>query len=350
MRVLLTPYSLPSFLNELYIQFMRWMKDTQTIKFHNLVADNYSGRYMQEPITDPQGSQDLFHIRIMKHAGGSDHLPFLRSNPRVPGVHYMNWPDRHYHTSEDLTKFLDPTQLKRAALITMCVSLVMANATSEDALHLAGLTAGHAVERIGDDLTQAMELLRAAKPGNLDDAYKEGLVLVRQAYRREAAAVRSNGRLMGADTQALASLEDIEKSVAATEKGDVAKLQAVYRAVAKQRGQPVTLSPTLTTEETAASRLYPRPKGGDPYVDSGRPGRLSSGAAQPTMHPGQRQFRLYNEEARNFADGTRSILEIRDAISAELGPVKVQKVVQFFRDLEALGKWEILSGPAPARR
>ena len=168
MRVLLTPYSLPSFLNELYIQFMRWMDDTQTIKFHNLVADDYSGRYMQYPVVDPQGRRDPFRIRIMKHAGGSDHLPFLRSKPRVPGVHYMNWHDVHYHTSEDVPKFLDPTQLERAAMITMSVSLVMANATPEDALLLAGLTAGHAAERIGDDLTQAMELLRAVGQKNIE--------------------------------------------------------------------------------------------------------------------------------------------------------------------------------------
>ena len=335
MRVLLNPYSFPSFLDNLYIQFMEWMEDTQAIKFHNLKADDtFSGRYMQEAIVDPQGSQDPFHIRIMKHAGGSDHLPFLRSKPRVAGVHYMNWPDIGYHTSEDLTKNLDPTQLKRASLITMWVSMVMSNARPEDALHLAGLTAGHAVERIGDDLTRAMEFLRAAPVNRLDDAYKEGLVLVRQAYRREAAAVRSNARLMDSDAKALASLKEIEKSVVASELSDIARLQAVYRAVAVQRGATPQLTPRLTDEEVTASTFFPRPKDGNPYVDFGTPN-------QPTMHPGQREYALYDEEARNFADGTRSVLEIRDAISAELGPVPVGKVLAFFRELEKSGKWVV---------
>ena len=333
MRVLLNPYSFPSFLDDLYIQFMEWMEDTQAIKFHNLRAQDTSGRYMQHPIVDPQGTQDPFHIRIMKHAGGSDHLPFLRSNPRAAGVHYMNWPDVHYHTSEDLTKFLDPTQLKRASLITMWVSMVMANAGPDDALLVGGLTAGHAVERIGRDLTMAMEMLRAAKKDELDRAYKEGLVLVRQAYRRESRAIQSNAKMMGTDAKALAGLKEIEKSVMVTEPQDVARLQAVYRAIAIQRGQPVTLTPVVTTEESAAMTMFPRPKGGDPYVDFTAPG-------QPTMHPGQREFALYDEEARNFADGSRSILDIRDAISAELGPIPVGKVVQFFRDLEKTGKWE----------
>jgi aminopeptidase YwaD len=341
MRVLLNPYSFPSFLDDLYIQFMEWMEDTQAIKYHNLTNEGFSGRYMQDPIVDPQGTQDPFHIRIMKHAGGSDHLPFLRSNPRAAGVHYMNWPDVHYHTSEDLTKFLDPTQLKRASLITLWVSMAMANASPEDALMIGGLTAGHAVERIGRDLTLAMEMLRAAKPGELDGAYKEGLVIVRQAYRREARAIQSSAKMMGTDAKALAGLKEIEKSVMATEAQDVTRLQAVYKAVATQRGQPVTLTPSMTAEESAAASLFPRPKGGDPYVGTGGPGQLSGPATQPTMHPGERQFALYDEEARNFADGTRSILEIREAISAELGPIAVGKVVKFFRDLEQIGTWEI---------
>jgi aminopeptidase YwaD len=340
-RVLLTPYSLPSFLNELYIQYMRWMEDTQTIKFHNLRSSDYSGRYMQNPITDPQGTQDPFHIRIMKHAGGSDHLPFLRSYPRVAGVHFMNWPDVHYHTSEDLTKFIDPTQLKRAAMITMCVTLVMANATPDDALRLAGLTAGHAVERIGDDLTQAMEMMQAAGTGDLDSAYKEGLVLVHQAYRREAAAIASNAKMMGGDAKALKGLIEIEKSLTDAEPSDVTKLQAVYKALATSRGVPVRLTPPRSEPENAASKLFPRPGSGDPYVDF-------TASDQPSMHPGRRELALYDEEAKNFADGTRSVLEIRDAISAELGPVDVNTVTAFFRGLQNTGKWIVADAPQGA--
>jgi hypothetical protein len=301
---------------------------------------------MQDPITDPQGSQDPYHIRIMKHAGGSDHLPFLRSYPRVAGVHFMNWPDVHYHTSEDKPNFLDPTQLKRTAMVTMCVSLVMANAAPDDALLLTGLTAGGAVERIGQDLKDASGLLRAAPADQIAAAYKEGLVLLRQAYKREAAAIRSNALLMNNDAKALASLKDIEKSVLASEPADVAKFQSIYRAVAAQRGQtPPVLTPTLTAAETAASKLYPIHKSANPYDDFAVTGVP---AGQPSMHPGRREYALYDEEAINFADGSRSVLDIRDAISAELGPVKVEVVETFFRDLERTGKWSL--GTAPSQK
>ena len=51
--------------------------------------------------------------------------------------------------------------------------------------------------------------------------------------------------------------------------------------------------------------------------------------------------RTYQFEARSFADGSRSILDIRNAISAEFGPVALEEVTGFFRDLEKTGNWTI---------
>ena len=42
-------------------------------------------------------------------------------------------------------------------------------------------------------------------------------------------------------------------------------------------------------------------------------------------------------EALNFVDGHRSILDIKQAVSAEFGPVELQDVLAFFRVLERAG-------------
>ena len=42
-------------------------------------------------------------------------------------------------------------------------------------------------------------------------------------------------------------------------------------------------------------------------------------------------------EALNFADGKKSILDIRDAVSAEFEPVPAAEVQQYFEFLEKLG-------------
>ena len=45
---------------------------------------------------------------------------------------------------------------------------------------------------------------------------------------------------------------------------------------------------------------------------------------------------FYANEAREFADGKRTVLEIRDAISAEFGPVETSKVLEYFKSQSAM--------------
>jgi hypothetical protein len=45
----------------------------------------------------------------------------------------------------------------------------------------------------------------------------------------------------------------------------------------------------------------------------------------------------YAYEALNFADGKRNAQEIRDAVSAEYGPVPLEMVVEYLRALEKIG-------------
>ena len=50
----------------------------------------------------------------------------------------------------------------------------------------------------------------------------------------------------------------------------------------------------------------------------------------------------YAYEVLNFADGKRNAQEIRDAVSAEYGPVPVEMVVEYLRALERIGVIEHL--------
>ena len=49
----------------------------------------------------------------------------------------------------------------------------------------------------------------------------------------------------------------------------------------------------------------------------------------------------YAMEARNFANGERSILDIRNALAAEFGPVSLDDVTKFFRDAEKAGTYTV---------
>jgi hypothetical protein len=51
-------------------------------------------------------------------------------------------------------------------------------------------------------------------------------------------------------------------------------------------------------------------------------------------------------EALNFVDGTRSMLDIRDALSAEYGPIDPAELEQYFRFLATVGVVSLPTAPA----
>jgi hypothetical protein len=50
----------------------------------------------------------------------------------------------------------------------------------------------------------------------------------------------------------------------------------------------------------------------------------------------------YAYEALNFADGKWNVQEIRDAVSAEYGPVPLEMVVEYLKALEKIGLVEVV--------
>jgi hypothetical protein len=51
-------------------------------------------------------------------------------------------------------------------------------------------------------------------------------------------------------------------------------------------------------------------------------------------------------EALNFVNGTRSMLDIRDALSAEYGPIDPAELEQYFRFLDSVGVVSLPPGGA----
>lgn len=62
--------------------------------------------------------------------------------------------------------------------------------------------------------------------------------------------------------------------------------------------------------------------------------------------PLARRGRFVAYEALNFADGSRTLLEIRDAVSAEFGPVPADEIEQYFRFLERFEVVTLVEAPA----
>jgi hypothetical protein len=286
---------------------------------------------------DLRGSRDPFLYQFDKFFGGSDHVVFIESTPRVPAVGFNTYHDVVYHTSEDSPFFLDPTQMKRAAFIGLAMGHVLANATASDGVAIGAVSAAYGQHRLAADLLKATMMIIDAKADTVHLAYKEALNLIRWAHWHGKAQIHSAAVMIGDDEAALGQLLELEAGFAAGEPHDLESVRAVYRGKCAALGLKPVLEPLLTDAEQRAGRLVPRRKDGSPWAPLTSTG--GSGAAETSLG------RTYQLEARSFADGSRSILDIRNAISAEFGPVDLDKVVGFFRELEKTGTWVIQERP-----
>lgn len=322
LHLMRTPYSTNGFINEVSQQFFDYVGDTNREKVQNRrIAYSYLF-----PILDPQGTRDQFNYVIDKHYGSSDHAVFLADG--IPAVLYNNWPDVAYHTSEDRPFNADPTQLKRVAFIGLASMHVMAGAGPLLAVRIAELSEGYAAERTAAELRHAMQMVGDGNAGA--DCYREALNLIRQAYTREGEAVRS-ASVLAENREAASQIEALAKTFVETgEKADTMRLNDYATLIRHEAPAAYTMTPA----DKEASGLVPVRKKPAPQGFGGGGGGGGQGNQAPLS--------AFNAmEARNFADGKRSILDIRDAVSAEFGPLDVAKFIEFFRQLEKTGEFQL---------
>ena len=329
-----TMYSIPSVINDVSRQFFEYVGETNREKLHN----RRIAYAFQNPIIDPSGTRDPFWFNIEKFYGASDHQVHLDWDPRIPAVQFGNWPDAVYHSSDDSPANQDPTQMKRAAFLMIAVGSVFANAGPADAVAVAGVAVSYAQKRMASDLADALSLIASSKAATLNDDYKEAQNLVRQAYLREWNGFRSAASLAMGDKAAIADIYAYGDPLHEIQHQQAALVRAAYKAAAARLKVTPVDPPVLTAAETAASKLIPKRKPGTPAQPAGGGGGGQGAAAGA---PVSALAGYYAMEARNFADGERSLLDIRNALAAEFGPVPLDDVTKFFRDLEKSGSYTV---------
>ncbi len=206
----------------------------------------------------------------------------------------------------------DASDLDRASLVAAASAYFLAtlpNAGSEALL--SHLTVG-AHARLAEDGRKAV-----AQMGNQQRAGADVLIMFGQAIEREQRRMRSVEAFMPApiDPMLRSRIADMEKGIT-----------SVWTSIG------ITSSPFVP----AAERI--RGRGGE---DRRVPARAGSGRLTPVEPP--TAFLKSNNpadivyELGNFIDGKRSISDIRDAVSAEFGPLPLPSVVDYFDRLAASG-------------
>jgi hypothetical protein len=240
-------------------------------------------------------------------------------------VQFGNWPDAVYHSSDDSPAMQDPTQMKRSAFIMLTVANVIAGATPSTAAAVAGISLSYGERRIAADVGNALGMIAMSTKADLDSNYKEALNVVKQAYVRERLAVHSATALAKNDNGVAKEVGELEQSLVGSEPLDEARVKIAYRGAAQRLGTRAVEAVVLSDAEKAAARQFPTRKAGVAPQGGGR-GGAGAGAPPPLLSG------YYTMEARNWADGQHSVLDIRNALAAEFGPVPLENVMGFFKN------------------
>jgi len=288
------PMSLPSFVHDVAWAFADWVNE-ESYKFAATGKADY-------PMVAPEGGKEPLRAEYSAYTMGSDHDVYQDSSFGIPAIYLNDWPDRYIHTNFDSAANIDPTKLKRAAFIGAASGYFLAmpyagrgsfSAIVQGRDERRSLLAKHFRQL---DKNEAARLQRAAAQ------YDGKLAISLPGFSTHSGSPQmSNEVQMGASEDLRASGDGLLKFARKSEpKGPLAVFGYDYFS------EHVKAAGIATPKLLSYEGLW--------------------GAGEE-----------YAYEVLNFADGKRNAQEIRDAVSAEYGPVPLELVVEYLKALEKIG-------------
>jgi hypothetical protein len=302
------PASLPSFINDVAEAFGEFVNE-QSAAFAGTGRATYS-------LHAPEGGKEALQAEMAEFSLGSDHQVYTDSSFGIPAIYMNDWPDRYIHTNFDAPANIDPTKLKRAAFIGAASGYFLANVSAKDAPAIWTVLQAHSARRTATMLKRRAELSadEAANLTRFQLWHERALVDSMERFFKLPDEVRNDA------TAFFANLEKLVGGVtpASPARGDGA---LVFRRNSKVKGPLSVFGYDYFTDHYGAERA--------------RSIRLLR--FQGSRGSGSE----YAYEALNFVNGQRTAQNIRDAVSAEYGPVPLDVVVEYLRALESIGIIEL---------
>jgi hypothetical protein len=317
-------------------------------------SERYPSR-MDMYIGSVKGSRNRLECRMEPYTTGTDHELF--NNLKIGAATLGAWPDNFYHSSEDTPDKVDPTQLHRAVVIGLTGVTTLAYADDGHARDLARLSLIYSRKRIAGSEFSAVKSLLTANRDNFDEADRLAGNLITCVYRRELSAIGSTALFAKTpNTQ-----EEINRTVTILKSDEAAsrkKLEETTLLRANELGI-TRVKRSLTEMEKRAMKLIPVPNKGKELFNLSYVSRTlatDSAARIPEItafiedfirhlrDQGESELRVFSipDAPAFYADGKRSLLEIRDAFTAEYGPISIELLEIYFRAFEKAGVMKIL--------
>ena len=337
LHVTATPWSLPSFVTDVGAALAEVIREG---------AANYAGSgdspqaAVVETRAGDQGTRNEFLADVTPYSQGSDHDDYDASTIAVPSLYLRDWPDIYIHTDHDTLQQIDATKLRRVALLGAAAGYVYASLDAGRAQSLLPYYTAQSETRLAQTFQQAQRLPEDPKldPGV---AWYEARNLMKQVLTREMATLHSLLAFTGSSAQGVAQ----EKALS----DQVATFNGWIDSRARTRGAPGQ-EPKAPWAGTAAAGKVPVRIGDfgpmiyqNDNVLLARLGperlanvRLLNSEPTPLLNT-QDLSELYAYEIVNFVDGKRSVGEIRDAVSAEYGPLPLDLVNDYLEACKEAG-------------
>ncbi len=241
----------------------------------------------------------------------------------MPSLYLCDWPDIYIHTDHDTLQQIDPTKLRRVALLGAAAGYVYATLDAGRAEALIPFYTAQSETRLAQLFQRAHQLVDDPKfdPGA---GWYEARNVMKQGLRRELATLNSLLEFTGSSAGAAANGKVLADQVAT--------FNAWIDTQAKARGAQGQ-EPKAPWSGDAANKIPIRIGEFGPLVyqnDNVLHARLGAervakikliNSEATHLLSLQSLSDLYAYEIVNFVDGKRSVGEIRDAVSAEYVPL-----------------------------
>jgi hypothetical protein len=191
---------------------------------------------------------------------------------------------------------------------------------------------GRSLARLGQDRVRAERRLRDAAAADVHGAFKEAQNILAQAFVREAGTLGSTRFFIKADKRLEGILETQLKVIDACRLPFVKALEESYRARCREEGlKPKRV--TLSADELRLSKVVPArtEKMTGPLDLMAYYTAIQDKEVRPVFA----KVGSIEGEIRNFIDGRRSVLQVRDAVAAEAA---FMNVLPTLGDIEALSR------------
>ena len=330
-----TPWSLPSFITDVGAAFAEVIRSAATAYAED---GDQALEAVLEDRSGATGTRNAFFVDQTPYAEGSDHDVYDSATVAVPSLYLRDWPDVYIHTDHDSLDKIDATKLRRVALLGAASGYTYASLQPAQVPAMLPFFASRSLQRLAKAFERAQDLLRSDSAA-VPDAGFEAHNLMAHALQRETAALRSVATFAGGDPNTTAAaIESLNTQAATFEKWLDA--QAAQHGIKNSRLAPAwhTIASAMRIPHRIAD-FGPLNYQNDDVLNARLgPERVSkitllSGDANRLLNT-QGQGAIYAYEIVNFINGQRSVGEIRDAVSAEFGPLPLEAVVDYLQACE----------------